>query len=79
MASVSRDFEARARKYIAEGRLLHKDSPVIVALSGGADSVALLALLCALGYDCRAAHCNFHLRGSSTRISMSAILMWRHG
>lgn len=41
---------------------------LVVALSGGADSVALLAALTALGYDCVAAHCNFHLRGDeSTR------------
>ncbi len=40
--------------------------PVLVALSGGADSVALLRVLIELGYDCRAAHCNFHLRGEES-------------
>ncbi len=34
----------------------------IVALSGGADSVALLRLLLAAGADVVALHCNFHLR-----------------
>jgi tRNA(Ile)-lysidine synthase len=37
-----------------------------VALSGGADSVALLRLLLHLGYTCEAAHCNFHLRGAES-------------
>jgi len=41
-------------------------SPVLVALSGGADSVALLRVLLELGHDCRAAHCNFHLRGAES-------------
>ena len=40
--------------------------PVLVALSGGADSVALLRILLEAGYDCRAAHCNFHLRGEES-------------
>lgn len=40
--------------------------PVVVALSGGADSVALLAALCALGCNCVAAHCNFRLRGAES-------------
>lgn len=44
--------------------------PAIVALSGGADSVALLAVLNMLGYDCRAAHCNFHLRGAESMRDM---------
>ncbi len=39
---------------------------VLVALSGGADSVALLRVLTELGYDCTAAHCNFNLRGSES-------------
>ncbi len=37
--------------------------PLVMALSGGADSVALADVLCRLGYKCIAAHCNFHLRG----------------
>ena len=40
--------------------------PVLVALSGGADSVALLRALLALGYRCEAAHCNFQLRGEES-------------
>lgn len=43
-----------------------KQHPVLVALSGGPDSVALLCALIAAGYDCRAAHCNFHLRGDES-------------
>ena len=36
---------------------------MLVAISGGADSVALLCVLRELGYETVAAHCNFHLRG----------------
>ena len=39
---------------------------VLVALSGGADSVALLRVMLELGYLCEAAHCNFHLRGAES-------------
>lgn len=39
---------------------------VLVALSGGADSVALLRLLLEAGVNCHAAHCNFHLRGEES-------------
>jgi tRNA(Ile)-lysidine synthase len=35
-------------------------------LSGGADSVVLLFILHQLGYECLAAHCNFHLRGEES-------------
>ncbi|MCC8172199.1 MAG: tRNA lysidine(34) synthetase TilS [Parabacteroides sp.] len=55
------------RSYIAEKKLLLPGQPVIVGLSGGADSVALLDLLVAAGYPCIAAHCNFHLRGDESQ------------
>ena len=54
------------KQFIERNALFAPDERVLVALSGGADSVALLRLLCALGYDCRAAHCNFHLCGTES-------------
>ena len=63
-------FERTVEAFIGSRRLLHTGAPVVVALSGGADSVALLAVLSRLGYDCRAAHCNFHLRGEESMRDM---------
>ncbi len=52
---------------ISRHRLLDDSNRIIVvALSGGADSVALLHALTALGYNCIAAHCNYHLRGDES-------------
>ena len=38
----------------------------MVAVSGGADSVALLLVLLQMGIRCDVAHCNFHLRGEES-------------
>ncbi len=54
------------RRYIARHRLLAGNGKYIVALSGGADSVALLLLLLDMGYEVEAAHCNFKLRGDES-------------
>lgn len=53
-------------RFIEKRSLLSLNRPVVVGLSGGADSVALLAVLVRLGYDCVALHCNFHLRGDES-------------
>lgn len=64
-------FEAAVGAFIDRHAILRRGPgalPVVVGVSGGADSVALLFSLRALGFDVRAAHCNFHLRGDeSTR------------
>ncbi|MDR1675305.1 MAG: tRNA lysidine(34) synthetase TilS, partial [Tannerella sp.] len=54
------------RAYIAKHRLLQPDDKVIVGVSGGADSVALLHVLTRAGYACIVTHCNFHLRGAES-------------
>lgn len=56
----------RVIQYINQEQLFAPTDKVLIALSGGADSVALLCLLQTLGYDCEAAHCNFHLRGEES-------------
>ncbi len=43
-----------------------RSSCLILALSGGPDSVALLRMILDEGYNVEAAHCNFHLRGAES-------------
>ena len=63
---IKNELLSRLRTCIVENQLFTFDQQIIVGLSGGADSVALLRLLLLLKIDCVAVHCNFHLRGKES-------------
>lgn len=56
----------KIKRFIVSEHLLQVDALYLVALSGGADSVALLLCLKELGYCVEVVHCNFHLRGEES-------------
>lgn len=59
-------MKKKVADFIGKHGLLSREGLHLVALSGGADSVALLLVLKDLGYHVEAAHCNFHLRGEES-------------
>ncbi|MCF6365341.1 MAG: tRNA lysidine(34) synthetase TilS [Bacteroidales bacterium] len=55
-------MEKQVAKYINSQNLFSRKDKILIALSGGCDSVALTHLLEKLNYKITLAHCNFNLR-----------------
>ncbi len=66
----------QVQEFISHNKLLQKRSKIIVGLSGGPDSMVLIHILIQLGYECIAAHCNFHLRGEDSNNDEKFVIKW---
>ncbi|WP_298420516.1 tRNA lysidine(34) synthetase TilS [uncultured Kordia sp.] len=53
-------------KHIAEKLPFLQEQKLLIAISGGLDSVVMTHLFHTLGYNIRLAHCNFQLRGTES-------------
>lgn len=56
----------RLKEFILENHLIDSEDKLLLTVSGGKDSVAMLHLFACLGYRFSIAHCNFKLRGAES-------------
>lgn len=66
----------RFEAFVREQKLFDKNDKVLVALSGGADSVVLATLMLRSGYRFSVAHCNFHLRAEESNRDERFVRSW---
>lgn len=60
------DLVRRFKQYVKEENLFQQKDKLLLAVSGGVDSVVLCELCKQAGYDFVIAHCNFQLRGAES-------------
>jgi len=60
------DLLQRFKKFIQQEDLFHQKDKLLLAVSGGVDSVVLCELCKRSGYNFSIAHCNFQLRGAES-------------
>lgn len=72
------NFIEKIKSCITRQELLDREKTVLVALSGGADSMALACVLLDLGYKIEVAHCNFCLRGEESERDEAFVTAFCH-
>src|SRR6266498_2322283 len=60
------DLVQRFNQFIQQKNLFHPKDKLLLAVSGGVDSVVLCELCKQAGYDFSILHCNFQLRGGES-------------
>ena len=66
MTTVNGAFVERFRKYVSGNELFTEGDRILLAVSGGVDSMVMLSLFTECGYNVGVAHCNFCLRGAES-------------
>lgn len=66
MSSSISEIHNKVEKFITNEIPINRGERLLLGVSGGADSVALLSILTSFGYNCVVAHCNFMLRGEES-------------
>jgi tRNA(Ile)-lysidine synthase len=54
------------KRFIAENNILNPDERILLAVSGGIDSMVMSHLFIQMGYETGIIHCNFELRGKES-------------
>lgn len=57
---------SRFKNYVSEHNLFDPQDPMLIAVSGGVDSMVMAELFHRAGYNFAIAHCNFALRGAES-------------
>ncbi len=66
----------KVKAFIDSQALFSTSDRIIVAISGGKDSISLAHILKHLGYSIALAHCNFHLRNSESDEDETFVKQW---
>lgn len=66
----------RLEQYWQAQQFPHKKEKILLALSGGKDSMALASILHQIGCNLTVAHCNFMLRGTESELDEQLVKDW---
>ena len=61
-------------KYVERHELFSHEDKILLAVSGGVDSMVMLSVFVRLGYNIGVAHCNFGLRGEESDADTTMVL-----